>query len=314
MELDPDIDWILALREGAGLPAVDTMSVAEARAQYEATATRLCIEEMAMASVVDLGAPAGGGEIKVRAYVPQNAPAAQSPALVFYHGGGWTTGSADTHDRLCRAFAGLAGCKVLSVDYRLAPENKFPAAVEDAVAAYRWAVDRADELGIDPARIAVGGDSAGGNLSAVACHLLRDGSGPRPCFQLLIYPLTDARPDKQAVERNGDGFFLTPSLLDWYLDHYLGSPEERVDPRVSPLLASDLSGLPPALVVTAGFDPLHDQGVAYTEALVRAGVAVEHRDYSGMIHGFLHLSGMVDVARAAVEGISATLAQALATP
>ncbi len=215
------------------------------------------------------------------------------PAIVYYHGGGWVTGDLDTHDALCRILAAASGCLVVAVDYRLAPEHPFPAAVEDAVAAYTWVHEHSDELGIAAGLIGVMGDSAGGNLAAVVAQLARAGSGrvrvPPPVAQGLVYPIVDARFDIDSMDTLADGFLLTRTVMEFYRDQYLPDPADWKDPVASPLLAGDLSGVAPALVVTAGFDPMRDDGVNYAGALAEAGVAVEHRRYDDQIHGFMIL-------------------------
>lgn len=308
MTLDPQIAWVLDLREQSGLPPLETLPVDAAREQYVETANKLDADPEPMAEVAErtIEDPETGRSIGVRIYRPDGLPDTPAPALVYYHGGGWVIGTLETHDRICRTLAAGAGCTVLSVDYALAPEHKFPAAVEDAQAAFRWTVGAAEDLRIDPGRIAVGGDSAGGNLAAVVCQLERDAGRPGPCFQLLIYPATDAAGDYPSRQANGDGYLLTVPLMDWFRDHYLDGADPA-DPRFSPLRAASLSDLPPALVVTAGFDPLLDEGRAYAEALSAAGVAAELRNYPGMIHGFINLAGGVDVARQAVDEMAAAL-------
>ncbi len=227
--------------------------------------------------------------------------------MVFLHGGGWVFGDLDSHDSACRLICRDAGVHVLAVDYRLAPEHPAPAAVDDAYAAYRWAREHAAELGADPRRVAVAGDSAGGNLTAVVCRLARDAGDPMPSLQWLIYPVTDQRGQARSRSLLGDGFLLTKHDMDWFTDSYLrDSGLDRTDPIVSPLLADDLSGLPPALVITAGFDPLRDEGEQYAVKLQEAGVTVDHRVMTSMIHAFLNLNVLGGgVARANAEMISA---------
>ncbi len=239
--------------------------------------------------------------------------------LVYFHGGGWVVGDLDTHDAPCRLLARAAGVRVLSVDYRLAPEHRFPAAADDALAAFRWAVEHAAELGADPRRIAVGGDSAGGNVSAsTALQAARDG-GPAPAFQLLIYPVTDnAAPSDPATQTGSyrmfaDGFFLTAEQMRWYRAHYFGAAEATAarDVRASPLLADDLSGLAPAHVVTAGFDPLRDEGEAYAARLREAGVRTTLRRHPGLIHGFVNVVGPGRTSREAGVEMGGVLREAL---
>ena len=250
--------------------------------------------------------PGPAGTIPARHYRP-TAGGSPAPLLVFFHGGGWVLGDLDSYDSACRLISRDAGVHVLAIDYRLAPEHRAPAAVDDAYAAYRWAREQAVELGADPRRVAVGGDSAGGNLAAVVTRLARDAGDPLPSLQWLIYPATDLRGGTLSRSLFGDGFLLTKHDMDWFQNCYVeGSGLDFSDPLVSPLLAEDLSGLSPALVVTAGFDPLRDEGDQYAVRLREAGVAVDHRQMSSMIHGFINLNVLGGgVARANAEMISA---------
>ena len=231
------------------------------------------------------------GPLRARLYVPEETlrDGAVGPLIVYYHGGGWVVGDLDTHDQPCRLLAKTSGARVLSVDYRLAPEHRFPAPVDDALAAFRDAVANADALGADPARIAVAGDSAGGHLAAVTAQQAAAGGGPAPAFQLLIYPVTDLVDVAQSRLTFAEGFLLTKESMDWYEEQLLGPDGDRRDPRVSPLLAADLAGTAPALVVTAGFDPLRDEGEAYAARLRAAGVRTIARRHDGYIHGFAHM-------------------------
>ena len=233
----------------------------------------------------------GPAPIPARHYEPLE-PGGPHPLLVYYHGGGFLYGDLDTHDNVCRILCRHAGAHVLAVDYRLSPEHPFPAAVEDARAALRWAYVNAERLGADPSRIGVGGDSAGGNLAAVTSQLAANDGGPAPVLQLLIYPVTDFTIRRRSRELFGDGFLLTNAEMDWFEANYLGpgSPQAS-DPRASPLLATDLSGLPPAFVVTAAFDPLRDEGEAYARALQDAGTPATLRRFPGFIHGFINAAG-----------------------
>jgi acetyl esterase len=239
-------------------------------------------------AVSDVSIPGPAGRIPARHYRPASAEPA--PLLVFYHGGGWTIGDLDTHDALCRLTCRDADVHVLSIDYRLAPEHPAPAAVDDAYAAFRWAREHVGDLGAIPGKIAVGGDSAGGNLAAVVSQLARDDGGPMPVLQWLIYPRTDCTAKTRSLTLFADGFLLTKADIDWFEAKYLGgSGVEPTDPRVSPLLADTLSGLPPALIATAGFDPLRDEGDRYAAALRAAGTAVDLRSMGSLIHGFASL-------------------------
>jgi len=237
-----------------------------------------------MASVADRSCPGPACDVPVRVYVPVDEPGPR-PVLVYFHGGGWVIGDLETHDSTARKLAAASGVTVVSVDYRLAPEDPFPAAVDDCLAAVRWVVDNAGDLDVDPSRLAVGGDSAGGNLAAVAAGRLRDDGVP-VAFQLLVYPVTDGTMGLPSYDENAEGYFLTRDTMAWFWDHYVGG-EHRTNPLASPLHAPDeaLAGLPPALVITAEFDPLRDEGEAYAARLRDAGVPVESVRYDGLLHG-----------------------------
>ncbi|WP_045692809.1 alpha/beta hydrolase [Streptomyces rubellomurinus] len=242
-------------------------------------------------AVREVAIPQPYGELPATLYAPRG-PAAGSGLLVFLHGGGWVVGSRASHDHVCRYLARRAGVRVLSVEYRLAPEHPFPAAAEDALAAFDFAHAEAAALGVDPARIAVGGDSAGGNLAAVTAQAAVRRGGPAPAFQLLLYPAADASVRRRSRELFAEGFHLTSAQMDWFADHYAPEPADRTDPRLSPLLAGDLAGLPPAYVGTAGFDPLRDEGEAYARALRAAGVAVRLSRHRDLIHGYANYLGI----------------------
>ncbi len=289
-----------ALRDG---------TVAEARAAYELVAAAGG-ESPALASVDDRVMPGPAGDLALRVYTPMGE--GPFPIVVFFHGGGFTIGSLDSHDPVARQLSAQAEAVVVSVDYRLAPEAPFPAAVDDSFAALSWVAANAAELGGDGARIAVCGDSAGGNLAAVACLLARDAGGPAVRFQALIYPTTDARGGYPSIEENADGAFLSADTMRWFQEHYLaGSTESADDWRATPMLATDLAGLPPALVLTAEFDPLRDEGEAYAEALRAAGNEVDVKRYDGMTHMFFQLGGVLDVARDAIAETADALKTAL---
>ena len=233
------------------------------------------------------------------------------PGLVYFHGGGWVIGDLDTHDVLCRQLTAEAGITVASVDYRLAPEHKFPAAVDDAWEATRWVASVADLLGIDARRLAVGGDSAGGNLAAVVALLARDAGAPAIAFQALLYPVTDLSAESRSYNDFADGYMLTRDSMRWFAAQYLAGKDEAMDWRASPLRAATLSGLPPALIVTAGFDPLRDEGEAYARRLRDAGVRVDYACYGGMLHGFVGMGRLLDSGNRAVSHIAASLREAL---
>jgi acetyl esterase len=256
----------------------------------------------AMEDVQDMVLPGPDGEIPARLYRPKNTASGPLPILVFYHGGGWIQGDIETHDEPCRIIADTSGGLVLSVDYRLAPEHKFPAGVDDCLAAFRWVRNHGAEIGADTSRIAVGGDSAGGNLSVVACQQMAKLGEVGPCFQLLFYPATDSRRNSKSYQMFGDGFFLTRERIDWYLELYLDDYErDKLDIRFSPVFTEDVSDQPPALIMTAGFDPLRDEGKAYHEALLAAGVTSEYVQYDGMIHAFINMAAVLPQAGAALR-------------
>ncbi|HEY3723351.1 MAG TPA: alpha/beta hydrolase [Acidimicrobiia bacterium] len=261
--------------------------------------------------VEDRSIPGPAGEIPVRIYRPEGG--APKPIVVYYHGGGWVIGGLETHDHGCRALANSADAVVVSVDYRLAPEYRFPAPLDDARAALGWVAEHTEELGGDASRIAVAGDSAGGNLAAVVAQMARDAGGPALCFQLLIYPVTDHEFDSVSMRDNAEGYFLTRDAMRWFYSHYLDEPTLGADPRVSPIRADDLSGLPPAFVITAEYDPLRDQGVAYAAAMSDAGTAVEARTYAGMFHGFLSMVEYIDAGKVAFDDAVTALRAAFRT-
>lgn len=251
----------------------------------------------------DLVIPGPGGDIPVRVYRPESR--SSLPVIVFFHGGGFVGGNIETHDGVCHGLSVGVPAVVVSVDYRLAPEAPFPAAVEDCEAVVRWVSDHAEELGAVGSRLALAGDSAGGNLAAVVARRARDMGGPSISFQLLIYPCTDATCSKPSHVENGEGYLLTAEFMHWFYGHYLAGTDPR-DPDLSPLLVDDLRGLPPALIITAEFDPLRDEGEAYAVRLVEAGVSATSTRYDGMIHAFFGMSGTVDAAdRAMAEAVLA---------
>jgi acetyl esterase len=314
-ELHHEVQLLLALSERAGMLPFETFPVEEARLELDARARAFGGPPVEVERVEERSLPGPAGPIAARLYRPDGA---RDPALlVYFHGGGHTIGSLDSCDGVCRRLAAGSGAAVLSVDYRMGPEDRFPAAVEDAVAAFDHAVAEAGSLGIDPTRIAVGGDSAGGNLAAVACQQRRAADGPTPAFQLLIYPVCDLSSERSSRKLFDQRFLLTRTQIDWYRERYLpeGEPvggEVSRDPRVSPLLADDLSGLPPAYVVTAGFDPLRDEGEEYAHALTAAGGTAVVRRHPGQIHGFVNLAGFGRNAREAVAEMAGALRLGLA--
>jgi acetyl esterase len=299
MPLDPQAKALFDFLGLTQLAPLETLTPQEARARFETMAEarrQMAVEPVDQ--IRDLKIPGPAGEIPIRVYTPKvQSPA---PALIYFHGGGWVLGDLESHDHVCRTLANSASCVVLSVDYRLAPEHKFPAAVHDSYAATQWIADHADELDVDRSRIAVGGDSAGGNLAAVVSHIARDRGGPAIAYQLLIYPGTDMRMSMPSIDENADGPLLTKASMHWFVNHYLNGDTDRTDPLASPLMASNLRDLPPAFILTAECDPLRDEGEAYGQRLREDGVRVEVQRYEGMPHGFFSFGAALDGGRRAL--------------
>jgi len=310
--LDPQVQAVLEMVIKSGRPPYHQLSPKEARQLFRETRPASTPTPPEIGMVKDLAADGPDGAIPLRLYRPRAVDAGVAlPALVFFHGGGWVIGDLETHDVLCRQLTAEAGIAVVAVDYRLAPEVKFPAAVDDAWAATRWVVAHADRLGIDPRRIAVGGDSAGGNLAAVVALLARDAGTPQIALQALLYPVTDVGIEWPSYQAFADGYLLTSESMRWFIAHYLTSEKEAADWRASPLRAPSLRGLPPALIVTAGFDPLRDEGEAYAKRLREAGVCVDAVCYGGMIHGFAPMGRLIQTGNRAVSLVAGTLRHAL---
>lgn len=307
MSLDPDAARLLEMARKANKPPYEAGDAETARRLYREGRRALQPEPMAVAAVGDAQAPGLHGPIGLRTYRPDGpAPAERLPVLIYFHGGGWVLGDLDSHDTVCRHLAARSGCAVVSVDYRMGPEHKFPAAVDDALSATRWVVDHAATLFVDPGRIAVAGDSAGGNLAAVVCLHARDNAGPTIGAQMLFYPATDFAMDTASHTLFGEGHLLTHSAMRWFQKQYLASGDE-VDWRASPLKAETLERLPQAYVVTAGYDPLRDEGEAYARRLVEAGVPVTTRRYTGQIHGFLTMGKVIAQSSQALDSAAAWL-------
>jgi acetyl esterase len=298
-QLETEIQLLLRLQGLSPEADLAELSPAESRVDLRRIALAFEGPKVPVARVESISLPGPAGPIEARLYVSEGGEKPM-PLLVYLHGGGWVRGDLHTHDNVCRFLAREAGVLVLSVDYRLAPEHKFPAAVEDSFAAFRWAHENAAELGADQDAIAVGGDSAGGNLTAVVGQLAAADGGPAPAFLLIIYPATDFSEKRRSVQLFREGFLLTESDMDWYTAHYLPDESAARDPRASPLLAEELSGTPPAYVLTAGFDPLRDEGEAYALRLREAGVPVALRRHRGLIHGFANMTGLGRTGRAAM--------------
>lgn len=286
--LDLQTQALLRLADLARIPKMNELEPTEGREAQNRSAELVDPSPTPVAQVEDRSFQGPGGRVPVRIYRPRRATSL--PALVYFHGGGFVVGGLRTHDGTCRALAVGGDCVVISVDYRLAPEHPFPAAVEDARAGFRWVRSEADSLGVDKERIAVGGDSAGGNLAAVVCLAERDEGAPLPRFQLLIYPATDMTRALPSHRTLAEGFFLEAETIDWFLEQYLPPGTDLRDWRASPLLSDSLAGLPPALVVTAGFDPLRDEGEAYAQKLRDAGVATVELHEPGLVHGFVNMA------------------------
>jgi acetyl esterase len=302
MPLDPQVKAFLDQLEQLQIPAFADMTPEQARAAFEEFREAGGTPDPP-ARVEDRVIPGPAGDLKVRIYVPSGKR--PFPLMVFFHGGGWVIGSLESHDPLCRALATATGSMIVAVDYRLAPEQKFPAAVDDCYAAAKWVADQAADLGGDPNRVGVAGDSAGGNLSAVVSLLARDRGGPKLAYQLLMYPATDLAMNLPSVRENGEGYLLTSRDMVWFTNHYVRDASDKLNPLASPLLAADHSGLPAAIIVTAQFDPLRDEGEAYGEKLRQAGVPVKVRRYDGMIHGFLSMSGVVSRGQDGIRDVGA---------
>jgi acetyl esterase len=322
MALHPQVAALLERASQSPLPPYYEVPAPVARRLYRDTRGALTPEPPAVESVQLLlapgpaGSPGGpaSGPVPVRAYRPKGAGADEIlPALVYFHGGGWVIGDLDTHDVVCRTLCNAARCAVFSVEYRKAPEAPFPAAVEDCFAALGFVSRNSGSLKINPSRVAVGGDSAGGNLATVCALLAREAGGPALSHQLLIYPGTDQRMAHPSIERNGEGYLLTKHSMRYFRGHYLSRPEDWLDWRASPLLATSLAGLPPAFVLTAGYDPLLDEGRAYAERLKQEGVPTEVREYADMVHGFITMGRVLDAANAALAECAAALKRAWGT-
>jgi acetyl esterase len=305
MKLDPQIEAMREQRRRDGVPQLYTLSLAEARAADLASIRAGGGDPEPVHEVRDSHVPGPAGDIPVRVYRP--SAAAPLPLLVYFFGGGWTLGSIDTSDGICRSLANSAGCLVITVGYRLAPEHRFPAAVDDCYAATAWIASHATDFGADPARVAVGGDSAGGNLAAAVSLLARSRGGPPLAGQLLVYPNTDYLSDTESIRENGDPWLFNHHSVAWYWQHYLASPDDGLNPLASPLRADDLGGLPPALVITAEYDPLRDQAEEYGDRLADAGVPAVVSRYPGTVHGFFAMAGTVDAGKAAIAEAAGAL-------
>ena len=307
----PQVAAILERAAQSPLPQYHEVPPAVARRFYRDTRGPLTPDPPPVESVQLLLAPGQSGPVPVRAYRPKGAAKEEVlPALLFFHGGGWVIGDLDTHDVVCRTLANGARCAVFSVEYRKAPEAPFPAAVDDCFAALKFVSQGEKKFHINAKQLAVGGDSAGGNLAAVISLMARDAGGPALTLQLLIYPATDQHYEFPSIERNGEGFLLTKKVMHYFRSHYLPRKQDWLDWRASPLLAKSLAGLPPAFVLTAGFDPLVDEGKAYADRLAKEGVSTEYRNYADMVHGFITMGRVVDTANTALADCAQALRKA----
>lgn len=309
MPLDPQAQRVVDAMAALNLKPVESSTPDEARESIRIRTSALGPFED-VAAVADHRLPVAGGEITVRAYSPGGP--GPHPVLVYYHGGGWVIGDLYTHDGLCRSLTNAARCAVVSVDYRLAPESKYPVPAEDSYAALLWIVANATRLGLEPRRVAVGGDSAGGNLATVVALMARERGGPALVHQVLIYPVTDHNLNTPSYVENGTGYVLTREGMRWFWNHYLARESQGREPFASPLRAPSLAGLPSALVITAECDPLRDEGEAYAARLRDAGVPVTVTRYAGMFHGFVRMTSILDKARTALDEIAGSLQKAFA--
>jgi acetyl esterase len=307
MPLHPEYDALLKQLAAVPGPAITDLPVADARVGYRMM--RPANPDIAVAAVQDRTIPGPGGSIAIRVYTPEGR--GPFPLLLNFHGGGWVIGDLDTADSISRELCSRVGCVVVSVDYRLAPEHRYPAAVDDSYAATLWVSEHAAELNADAKRIAVAGESAGANLATVVTHLARDRKGPALKFQLLAYPVTDANLDTASYRANGEGYLLTRAGMEWFWNHYCPDPAQRTDPLASPLRAGNLAGLPAALILTAEFDPLRDEGEAYAAKLAAAGVAVECIRFDGLIHDFFAMNRQLSAVKPAVDKAVTALRNAL---
>jgi len=291
--LDAEARMLLDLMDAAtksGRPKLETLPHAIGRAAVDKMSEDSEADPPEVAQVIDGALPGPRGDIRYRRYQPLGVSGGTLPTLIYYHGGGFVIGNIETHDSTCRRLANRSRCQVISIDYRLSPEHPFPAPIDDGIAAFRHIRDEAAAFGADAARLAVGGDSAGGAMAAVVCQAMRDAKEAGPAFQMLIYPATDSSKESASRQACAEGYFLTKGLMDWFWKAYVPAGTDLADLRLSPLLAKDFTGLPPAFVLTAGYDPLRDEGRAYADRLIDAGVKTTYVNYPGTIHGFFSLT------------------------
>ncbi|MCX4744834.1 alpha/beta hydrolase [Kitasatospora sp. NBC_01287] len=312
MPLDPQVQALRERRAASAAAPLYELSLEQAREGDLADIRAAAGDPEPVAEVIELTIPGPAGPLPARAY--RAAGGGAQPVLLYLFGGGWTLGTIDTSDAICRALTNAVGCTTVAVGYRLAPEHPFPAALEDCWTTARWLADHAAELGGDPHRLAIGGDSAGGNLAAAVTLLAKERSGPALSHQLLVYPNTDQFADTPSRRENTDPLLFNHRSVAWYWSHYLADPEDGRNPLASPLLAKDLAELPPATVITAEYDPLRDEGEQYAERLREAGVPVQATRYPGMVHGFFAMSGVLDGGRAAIAHAAQRLREAFEEP
>ncbi|HEX2885087.1 alpha/beta hydrolase [Vineibacter terrae] len=316
--LDARTQWLLTVFEKSKRPEIHGLPLRDARIQFDTYMKALSASLLPMGmgdppigEIVDRTIPGPAGALPIRLYRPADAAASRLPAILFLHGGSWTLGSLDAYDLPCRFLATTAGCLVMAVDYRLAPEHRFPAAVDDSLAAWRWLAANAEAIGALPRRLVVAGDAAGGTLAAVVAQQTRGEATP-PALQLLLYPILDLAMSTRSYELFGEGFLTTRRSMEWTRAQYLDDPLDVDDPRVSPLRADDLAGQPPALIYTAGFDIVRDEGAIYAEKLRAAGVRVVYRNFDSLIHGFVGMRGALQAAARAMDDVVAGLRHELA--
>jgi acetyl esterase len=309
--LDAEVQVLLGLMEKAekdGRPKLHTLPYANGRAEVDKMSEECEAAPPEVAETIDGTIAVPGAALKFRRYRPLGSASGPLPTLIYYHGGGFVIGNIETHDSTCRRLANKSRCQVISIDYRLAPEHPFPASTDDGIAAFRHIRDNAASFGVDAKRIAVGGDSAGGAIAAVVCQAVRQLGEPMPAFQMLIYPATDARRQTESRRLFAEGYFLTQELMDWFWKAYAPTGTDLADLRLSPLLAKDFAGLPPAFVLTAGYDPLRDEGRAYADRLIDAGVKTTYVNYPGTVHGFFSLTRFLQQGLKANDEAAAVLA------
>ena len=311
MPLDPVLKAFLDQVAAMDGPKTWEMTPAEARESFAGLMQLAGPKDIPIGKVANIAIPTANGEIPARSYSAVASGSEALPTLVFFHGGGWVIGSVETHDGLCRMIANGSGCRVISVEYRLSPESKFPGPVDDAVAAVEWIEKNAAQLGVDANRLAVGGDSAGGALAAVVAQIAKEKGAPKLAYQLLLFPVTQIGEETTSLREYAEGYFLERRTLEWFYANYLPTGADSKDVRISPLFARDMSGLPPAYVMLAGFDPLHDEGLQYAEKLRMAGIAVIVADYPDMVHDFIYLQAVLPQAAEALNAAAKALKAAL---